>query len=104
MTTGMANDPAHPEPPNEAPVFAILDDLIDRWCARRDLVPLATLLPSVTSFAGLTDSWMELFHALRSVRARAHGTLPDDEITLLGEAIARTYQSLKAAGVDVGGD
>jgi hypothetical protein len=87
---------------DKPPLFAILDELIERWCDRRELGALAGLLPSYTAFTGLTDAWVDLFEALRTLRAWGRDRLPDDEVDLLGEAIAHTYQSLKSAGVNVG--
>jgi hypothetical protein len=41
-------------------------ELVDGWCARRELGPLATVLPEWLSNNGLTDGWAELGKALRS--------------------------------------
>ncbi len=59
------------------PVNGPLNALIEAWCDRRDLRPLALLLPACTSNFGLTDGWTEVMEALYDLRAR--GRLPDDE-------------------------
>lgn len=59
------------------PVNGPLNALIEAWCDRRDLRPLALLLPAYTSNFGLTDGWAEVMEALYDLRAR--GRLPDDE-------------------------
>lgn len=64
-------------PENEHPVNGPLERLIDRWCDRRDLRPLALLLPSYVSNFGLTDDWARVMEALRDLRAR--GRLPETE-------------------------
>ena len=51
--------------------------LIDAWCERRELRPLALLLPAYTSNTGLTDDWGRLMEALYDLRAR--GGLPEPE-------------------------
>ena len=61
----------------EHPVNGPLDRLIDRWCERRDLGPLAVLLPAYTSNNGLTDGWAGVMEALRTLRGSRR--LPDDE-------------------------
>jgi hypothetical protein len=45
--------------------FGILQRLIDDWCDRRFLGPLAEVLPAYCAFVGLTDSWTELHKALK---------------------------------------
>lgn len=46
-----------------------LAQLIDGWCDRRELRPLAMLLPAYTANAGLTDDWARLMEALYDLRA-----------------------------------
>lgn len=66
----MTSEPDHP-------VNSPLNQLIDAWCERRELRPLALLLPAYVSNAGLTDDWARVMEALRDLRAR--GRLPEDE-------------------------
>lgn len=61
----------------EHPVNAPLERLINAWCDRRELRPLALLLPAYVSNAGLTDDWARVMEALHDVRAR--GRLPEEE-------------------------
>jgi hypothetical protein len=63
----------------EHPVNGPLERLIDAWCERRDLRPLAILLPAYTSNNGLTDGWAGLMDALRTLRAVGPRRLPEDE-------------------------
>jgi len=62
---------------DEHPVNGPLARLIDGWCERRALGPLAVLLPAYTSNNGLTDGWAGVMEALRTLRGSRH--LPDDE-------------------------
>jgi len=62
---------------NDHPVNGPLNALIEAWCDRRDLRPLALLLPASTANAGLTDDSARLMEALYDLRAR--GRLPDGE-------------------------
>ncbi len=61
----------------EHPINGPLSRLIDTWCERRALSPLAVLLPAYTSNNGLTDGWTEVMEALRTLRGA--GRLPDGE-------------------------
>jgi hypothetical protein len=63
---------------------AVMDDvnrslrgLIDKWCDRRELGALATLLPAFTANNGLTDGWAAVLGALYNLRSLR--SLPDDE-------------------------
>ncbi len=60
---------------NEA-FFAELRSLIDAWCDRRCLRPLATILPAYTSFNGMNDGWGELLNALKSLAVSQDALLP----------------------------
>jgi hypothetical protein len=59
------------------PVNGPLNALIETWCDRRDLRPLALLLPAYTANAGLTDDWARVLEALYDLRAT--GRLPNEE-------------------------
>jgi hypothetical protein len=48
-------------------LFAELRSLIDVWCDRRCLRPLATVLPAYTSLNGMNDGWGELLNTLNSL-------------------------------------
>ena len=80
-------------------LFEILDQLIAAWCDRRELGPLSKLLPAYLAFSGLTDAWVDLYEALRTVRGAHRDDLTPAELELLGEAIANTYQALIRAGI-----
>jgi hypothetical protein len=76
--------------------FAMLRSLIDAWCDRRCLRALNRILPAYLGFNGLTDSWNELFDALRNLRAFANDELTEPErenvsrlLTAAGKAIYR---------------
>lgn len=75
-------------------LFAIVDSLIDRWCERRLLGPLAHILQAYPSVSGLTDEWQGLYQALRLIRSHYDSQLPRDEADQLGEAIVLVGQRL----------
>ena len=54
-----------------------LGELIDKWCDRRELLALATILPAFTANNGLTDGWAAVMGALYDLRSLR--SLPDDE-------------------------
>lgn len=77
------------------PVNGPLHRLIESWCDRRDLRPLAIMLPAYTSNFGLTDDWGRLMGALYELRAKR--CLPEVEqdeverlIPLVERAVYRT--------------
>jgi hypothetical protein len=45
-----------------------VSNLIDAWCERRELKPLAILLPAWLSNNGLTDGWAAVLDALKALR------------------------------------
>jgi hypothetical protein len=67
-------------------VLADVSTLIDAWCDRRELRPLAQLLPAWLANNGLTDGWAGVLDALTTIRA--DGRLPDNEATLVERLIA----------------
>lgn len=62
---------------SDHPVNGPLNTLIEAWCDRRELRPLALFLPAYTANAGLTDDWARVLEALYDLRAR--GRLPEAE-------------------------
>jgi hypothetical protein len=66
-------------------VNAVLGSLIEAWCDRRDLRPLAILLPAYTSNDGLTDGWAAVLQAVYD--ARSFGRLPETELHALETTI-----------------
>ena len=62
---------------DEHPVDGPLSRLIEAWCDRRALGPLAVLLPAYLSNNGPTDGWADVMDALR--RLRATRQLPAEE-------------------------
>ena len=76
----------------------LLHDLIDGWCERRALQPLAALLPGYLAFNGLTDGWHELWQAVNNTRGMHPDMLTADERAALAEARTIIYHTLKANG------
>jgi hypothetical protein len=74
--------------------FAALRQQIERWCDERKLLPLAHLLPAYTAFAGLTDSWADLYEALKSTRALGRGRFSEAEWQLLNDLIAAAERAV----------
>lgn len=63
---------------NNEEFFADLHGLIDAWCERRCLLPLAAVLPAYTSFNGMTDGWIELLDALKASVLTREALLPKE--------------------------
>jgi hypothetical protein len=67
--------------------FNILNGLVDSWCDRRCLHPLARILGPYLGFNGLTDGWAELQDALKSVRALDRELLLEPELVAIGNLV-----------------
>ena len=67
-----------------------LKGLIDGWCERRSLRPLATVLNPYLSFNGMTDGWGELAIALKSIRALDGNQISIRERVLVDDLIRAT--------------
>ncbi len=70
-----------------AEFFASDKRLIDSWCDRRALTPLARLLPAYVAFNGTTDGWGDLLEALKGVRTFCREDLPETELATVGDLI-----------------
>ena len=77
----------------------VLDRLIDGWCERRALYPLALLLPAYLAHTGRKDSEIALYRALARIRSRARDELLGGEGYILSEATALVRESLALNGV-----
>ena len=62
---------------SNAVFFARLRSLIDSWCDRRDLRPLASVLGPYLAFDGLTDSWGRILEALKTFARFGERTPPE---------------------------
>jgi hypothetical protein len=72
------------------PIDEQVKELVDRWCDRRDLRSLRTILDGWPRISGLTDEWARLMEALRSLRA--DGRLPDDEQAIVERLVVQVEQ------------
>jgi hypothetical protein len=66
--------------------------LVERWCDRRELGALASLLPAWLANNGLTDGWEILHDALKHTYAVCNH-LPSDE----RDALKRLYVTIDVA-------
>ena len=67
----------------------LIPKLLDAWCDRREYRALSIVLPAWTAVNGLTDSWGELFAALRHAYAMCNDLPPDER-----DAIKRAYVAI----------
>jgi hypothetical protein len=74
--------------------FAVIRSLIDVWCDRRALRPLSDLLPSYTSFNGMTDGWGELYRALRDIVAMHADDLTETERQQVHDLIQAIWRAI----------
>jgi hypothetical protein len=86
-----------------ARLFRLLDDLIDRWCERRALRPLAVTLAVYPPAPALTDEWADIYATVRNLKGLASDEILDGERAAVAEAHALIYRILKASpgGADI---
>lgn len=72
--------------PGDYPIDEQVQELVDRWCDRRDLRSLRIILSGWPRVSGLTDEWAQLMEALRSLRADRR--LPHDEHQVVERLVA----------------
>ena len=72
---------------NNAEFFAAFKGLIDSWCDRRALKPLARVLGPYLAFNGLTDGWGEILNGLKAVRALRDDDISEAEMDTVRELI-----------------
>jgi len=78
-------------------LFALLDQLIDRWCDRRALRPLRTLLTAYPPRPRHSDDWVILFGAIRNLKGLSPTDFTVEERDAVAEAHAVTYQIIRAS-------
>lgn len=86
------------QPTAKPRLFALLDDLVNRWCDQRALGPLAIILRAYPMVAQLSDNWFDLRDALRTLRG---GRLPPDEAAIIEEALREVEGALERSGWDL---
>ena len=79
----------------------VLDRLIDGWCERRALHPLALVLPAYLAHTGRSESEAALYRALSRTRTLARDELLGGEGYILSEAMTLVRESLVLRGVRV---
>ncbi|MFI0348765.1 MAG: hypothetical protein ACH346_08440 [Chthoniobacterales bacterium] len=68
-------------------LFIKIDKLIDVWCERRCLKPLAYLLPCYSLCEELKEQWQELLEALEEIKNMHSHELTADERKIVKELI-----------------
>lgn len=64
-----------------------LKELVEVWCDRRALRPLARVLPAYTAFNGMTEGWGTLLAALKNVLTFCPEDITKTEASKLGDLI-----------------
>jgi hypothetical protein len=76
------------ETSTQAPdTFAVIEQLVDRWCERRALKPLRQLLPVYPLHTPHTDGWFDLYRGLKDVQVFCKSELPSEEQEMLRTAM-----------------
>jgi hypothetical protein len=74
--------------------FDALKNLIDAWCDRRAIRPLAKILGAYLGFNGLTDGWAELATGLKGIRALDRDQLTPSEQSAVDDLIRATDKAI----------
>ena len=67
-------------------LFKTLDGLINGWCERRALRPLAYLLPAYPGVVVHADQQFQLLEALKNLKGLCHDHLTPEELRLIMQA------------------
>jgi hypothetical protein len=67
-------------------IFKTLDGLINGWCERRALRPLAYLLPAYPGVFPHTDQQFQLLEALKNLKRLCRDHLTPEELGLITQA------------------
>ncbi len=67
-------------------LFKTLDGLINGWCERRALRPLACLLPAYPGVLVHTDQQFQLLEALKNLKRLCRDHLTPEELRLITQA------------------
>ena len=67
-------------------LFKTLDGLINGWCERRALRPLAYLLPDYPGVFAHTDQQFQLLEALKNLKRLCRDHLTPEELRLITQA------------------
>jgi hypothetical protein len=70
----------------ELDLFEILDGLINGWCQRRALRPLAYVLPAYPGVLAPSDSQFQLLEALKNLKRFCLDHLTPEELRLVTQA------------------
>jgi hypothetical protein len=85
---------------NDSPLLSILNSLVDGWCERRALAPLARILVAYPLSTGLSDETHQLWQALRNVRGLSDTELLPLERAQVEEALRILGKAFKEVGQD----
>ena len=70
----------------EVNLFKTLEGLIDGWCERRELRPLAYLLPAYPGVFVHTDQQFQLLEALKNLKRLCLDHLTPEELLLVTQS------------------
>jgi hypothetical protein len=76
-------------------LFKTLDGLINGWCERRALRPLAYLLPAYPGVFAHTDQQFQLLEALKNLKILFRDHLTPEELRLITQAYDFLDQRLR---------
>jgi hypothetical protein len=74
--------------------FAVIEQLVERWCDRRALTLLRQLLPVYPLHTPHTDGWFDLYRGLKDVQVFSKSELPAEEQEMLRTAMSSIARAL----------
>ena len=85
--------------PESREIIVGLQQLIDRWCGHRRIMPLVRLLPAYVAFDDLPDSWIALCEALKDTQSLGPSAFNEVEWKKIKELIIATQKRARASAV-----
>ena len=85
--------------PESREIIVGLQQLIDRWCGQRRIIPLVRLLPAYIAFDDRPHAWIALCEALKDTLSLGPSTFNEAEWKKIKELIVATQERVRAPAV-----
>lgn len=85
--------------PESREIIIGLQQLIDRWCGQRRIIPLVRLLPAYIAFDDRPHAWIALCEALKDTQSLGPSAFNEAEWKKIKELIGATQKRVRAPAV-----
>jgi len=85
--------------PESREIIVGLQQLIDRWCGQRRIIPLVRLLPAYIAYDDRPHAWIALCEALKDTQSLGPSAFNEAEWKKIKELIVATQKRARAPAV-----